>query len=78
MAFVTIEDLYGQAEIIVFESTYFKAQQYLIEENVVLVTGRLSLREEEEPKIVAINIEELKEKKEKKENKLVLDIRNTD
>ena len=78
MAFITIEDLYGQAEIIVFENTYFKAQQYLIEENVVLVTGRLSIREEEEPKIVAMNIEELKEKKEQKEKKLVLDIRNTD
>ena len=75
MAFVTIEDLYGQAEVIVFESTYMKAQDKLIEENVVLVTGRLSLREDQEPSIVAMNIEELKEKKEKK---LVLDIRGID
>ena len=75
MAFVTLEDLYGQAEIIVFENTYNKSSSSLIEENIVLVTGRLSLREDEEPKIVAMNIEELKEKKEKK---LVLDIRGLD
>ncbi len=75
MAFVTIEDLYGQAEIIVFENTYMKANSSLIEENIVVVTGRLSLREDEEPKIVAMNIENLSEKKEKK---LVLDIRGID
>ena len=75
MAFVTIEDLYGQAEVIVFENTYMKSQDKLIEENVVLVTGRLSLREDQEPSIVAMNIDELKEKREKK---LVLDIRGID
>ena len=75
MAFITVEDLYGQAEIIVFENTYNKSSSSLIEENIVLVTGRLSLREDEEPKIVAISIEELKERKEKK---LVLDIRGVD
>lgn len=75
MAFVTVEDLYGQAEIIVFENAYMKAQDSLMEENIVLVTGRLSLKEEEEPKIVAMNIEPLKEKR---ENKLVLDIKGTD
>ena len=75
MAFITVEDLYGQAEIIVFENTYNKSSSSLIEENIVLVTGRLSLREDEEPKIVAIGIEELKERKEKK---LVLDIRGVD
>ena len=76
MAFVTIEDLYGQAEIIVFENTYMSSQSSLIEENVVLVKGRLSIREDEEPKIVASSIENLTNAK--KEKKLVLDIRNTD
>ncbi len=75
MAFVTIEDLYGQSEIIVFENVYMKSQDCLMEENVVLVTGRLSLKEEEEPKIVAMSIESLKEKRERK---LTLDIRETD
>lgn len=71
MAFVTIEDLYGQAEVIVFENTYMSTQSSLIEENVVLVTGRLSLREDQEPSIIAMSIDEIKEKK---ENKLVIDI----
>jgi len=37
MAFVTVEDLYGTAEIIVFENAYLKAGKSLIEENVVMV-----------------------------------------
>lgn len=75
MAFVTVEDLYGQAEMIVFESVYMKANELLMEESIVLITGRLSLREDEEAKIVAMNIESLTDKTEKKERKLVLDIR---
>ncbi len=72
MAFITIEDLYGQAEIIVFENCYLQVQNKLMEENIVLITGRLSIREEEMPSIIAMNIEELAEKK---EQKLELDIR---
>ncbi len=73
MEFVTIEDLYGGAEIIVFENCYMQSQDKLMEENIVLVTGRLSIREEEMPSIVAMNIENLTERKERK---LELDIRN--
>ena len=56
MAFVTVEDLYGPTEIIVFESCYQNSSSALIEENIVLVEGRLSIREDEEPKIVAKTI----------------------
>lgn len=56
MAFVTIEDLYGQAEIIVFDSCYQNCSSILMEENIVLVEGRLSIHEDEEPKIVARTI----------------------
>lgn len=72
MAFVTVEDLYGQVEIIVFENSYLQSQDKLMEENIVLITGRLSIREEEMPSIIAMNIQELLEKK---ENKMVFDIR---
>ena len=72
MAFVTVEDLYGQAEIIVFENCYLQIQDRLMEENIVLVTGRLSIKEDDMPSIVATNIEELSERKERK---LKLDIR---
>ena len=37
MAFVTIEDLYGTAEVIVFENAYLKAGKSLVEENIVMV-----------------------------------------
>ena len=59
MAFVTIEDLYGTAEIIVFENAYQKAANLLMVDNVVLVDGRLSIREDEDVKIVAREITEL-------------------
>ncbi len=59
MAFVTIEDLYGQAEIIMFENSYQTAVNMLIPENIVIVEGRLSIREDDEVKIVARSIKEL-------------------
>ncbi len=61
MAFVTIEDLYGTAEVIVFESVYIKAGNSLIEENVVMVEGRLSIREDETTTIIANEIKDFEE-----------------
>lgn len=58
MAFVNIEDLYGNIETIVFENAYQQAGQALMEESVVLVEGRLSIREEEQSvSIIANKIE---------------------
>ena len=57
MAFVTVEDLYGTVEIIVFENCYQDSSKYLVEESIVMVEGRLSIREDDEPKIVARTIE---------------------
>ena len=65
MAFVTVEDLYGQAEIIVFENCYQKAGSSLAVDNVVLVEGRLSIREDDDVKIVANSITDLIERKTK-------------
>ena len=70
MAFVTIEDLYGSLEIIVFESCYNRVSNILMEDNIVIVDGRLSIREDEEVKIVANNIRELK----KEEGRKILNI----
>ncbi len=56
MAFVTVEDLYGTVEIIVFENCYQDSSKYLVEESIVMVEGRLSIREDDEPKIVARTI----------------------
>lgn len=65
MAFITIEDLYGSAEIIAFENAYQSASNILINENVVVVEGRLSIREDEEVKIVANTIKEFASQKSK-------------
>ena len=73
MAFVTVEDLYGSCEIIVFDSCYAQCANLLCDDSIVLVEGRLSIREDDEPKIVARTISELKEHKNRKLN---LDITN--
>ena len=56
MAFVTIEDLYGSCEIIVFENCYLNCSDLLVEDNIVFVEGRLSVREDEAPTIIASKI----------------------
>ena len=70
MAFVTIEDLYGSAEILVFESAYLNAKDVLVEENIVMVEGRLSIREDDVT-IIANTIQNFSEQK---QNILVFDI----
>ena len=75
MAFVTVEDLYGPTEVIVFESCYQNCSNILMEDNIVLVDGRLSIREDEDTKIVAREIKEFGEQKKKI---LMLDITNID
>ncbi len=74
MAFVTIEDLYGSAEVLVFESVYLKASKSLIEENIVSVSGRLSIREEETTTIIASEIKDFNEQETKNKKEVVLDI----
>lgn len=79
MAFVTMEDLYGSVELIVFDSVYHHSQNALLEENVVLVEGRLSIREDEPVKIVASAIKDLNGNGEKqitnqKINSITIDI----
>ena len=73
MVFLTIEDLYGQAEIIVFEPTYLKSQDVLVEENIVSIDGRLSIREDDATKIIAREIKNFSQSKPKM---LTLDITN--
>ena len=73
MVFLTIEDLYGPAEIIVFEPTYLKSQDMLVEENIVMIDGRLSIREDDATKIVA---KEIKNFGEAKPKMLTLNITN--
>ncbi len=52
MAFVQLEDLRGVTEALVFPRVYEKYQQLLAPEALVVLRGRLSVREEEAPKII--------------------------
>ncbi|MCR5484605.1 MAG: DNA polymerase III subunit alpha [Clostridiales bacterium] len=57
MAFVTVEDVFGQIEVIVFPKTLRESAMFLNEGKTVLVCGRVSMREDEDVKIVAELIE---------------------
>lgn len=52
MAFLQVEDLYGSAEVIVFPKVLTDYAAVLREGNIVLIGGRLSIREEEDAKII--------------------------
>lgn len=60
MAFLTVEDLYGAMEIIVFPTILEKFSPILQEENIVLIDGRISIKEEENPKIICDTVRPLK------------------
>ena len=59
MAFMNLEDLSGVLECIVFPKTYDKVVSYLKEDSIVLVKGRLSLKEEENPKLIVETVGDL-------------------
>jgi DNA polymerase-3 subunit alpha len=52
-AIVTLEDFYGAAEMFVWPEAYTKSAEFLDEDNIVVVRGKLSMREGEAPKIMA-------------------------
>ena len=58
MAFIELEDLYGSMEVIAFENCYQASINSLIEDNIVLVEGRVSIKEEESITIIADRIKD--------------------
>ena len=52
MAFVQLEDLYGTTEVLVFPKVYDRESPGLQEDAAVVMTGRLSVREDEAPKLL--------------------------
>lgn len=58
MAFLTVEDLYGQMEALVFPSTLDRYANLCSEGRAVLLTGRLSLQEDKEAKLLCSTIED--------------------
>jgi DNA polymerase-3 subunit alpha len=60
MAFITVEDLYGTMEVIVFPTVYNRFSGLLEDESMVLINGRISIKEDEQPKIICDDVKPLK------------------
>ncbi|MDP4178883.1 MAG: OB-fold nucleic acid binding domain-containing protein, partial [Bacillota bacterium] len=59
MAFLRLEDLYAGIEVIIFPKIFEKYKSLIEEDNMVIVKGRISIREGEQPKILCEEITEL-------------------
>jgi len=74
MAFVTLEDYTGSVELIVFSDCFDKSKQHLVDETLVLITGRVSTREGEAPKIIGSEVLPMQELTERFSCQLVIKI----
>lgn len=59
MAFINLEDLYASVEVIVFPRTFEKYKSLMEEDEIVIIKGRVTIREEEQPKILCEDIKPL-------------------
>ena len=59
MAFLKLEDLTGVIEVIVFPKTLDKVRENLKEDALVVIKGRVSIKEDELPKLICESIEPL-------------------
>jgi DNA polymerase-3 subunit alpha len=66
MAFVTLEDVYGKIEVILFPKAFENARSLLGEEQIVRVSGRLQIKEGV-PQIIADEVTEIEVKEESKQ-----------
>lgn len=56
MAFITIEDLLGAVEVIIFPRDYEKNKNLLFEDNKVFIKGKVTVEEDKPAKIICQNI----------------------
>ena len=61
MAFVTLEDMTGQIECLVFPRVFEKYRLLLNPDEAVVISGKISVREDEAPKLLAERITRLEE-----------------
>lgn len=73
MAFATIEDFTGQAEVLCFSAVYDRAQRYLEPDEVVLVRGGLEVRGGS-PKVIADEITPMWKVREQMVKSLIIDL----
>ena len=56
MAFITLEDLVGSVEVVIFPRDYEKNQQYLNEESQVFIRGRVSEEDDAPSKLICESV----------------------
>lgn len=56
MAVITVEDLFGNFDVMVFNSMYEKHREKLVENNIINIKGKISIRENERPIIILEDI----------------------
>ena len=56
MAFVTVEDLYGSIECVCFPKIYERMRNFLVEDKVVQLSGKISIEDEKPPVIIVDKI----------------------
>jgi DNA polymerase III subunit alpha len=66
MAFISIEDVISSMEVIIFPNVLARFKDLISRDNVLIISGRVSMKEEEEPKIVADEIMPMTSGKSKK------------
>ena len=57
MAFITVEDRYGEMEAVVFPNVYERFGLFLGETRVVIMRGTLNCKENEEPKLICDSVD---------------------
>lgn len=74
MAFVTIEDIYGNYDAVLFSKLFTKYKDIIVEDSLITVRGRLSIRDGKSPVVIAESITpwEKKEIEVQKEQKIYL------
>jgi len=74
MAFVTLQDLKGSVEVVVFPDTYERVREHLTEDNTVFIKGAVDAKEETR-KVLANDIIPLTEASQFYTEALIVDLR---
>lgn len=75
MAFITLEDLYGTIEVVVFPQTLKKFNILLNDDSIILIKGSISI-DDDEAKLIARDIKDINEEYRFNSEKISFDVRS--
>lgn len=75
MAFITLEDLYGAIEVVVFPQTLKKFNILLNDDSIILIKGSISI-DDDEAKLIARDIKDINEEYQFNSEKISFDVRS--